>query len=79
MPHRYAAALFERTLERAPASGYIVATGTTGSGIWVMVENATSIIGLLAACVGLFVGIWTLRVQARQLRKLEREEREKGG
>jgi len=64
------------TLERHPFLGYISAGFSTGAGVISWIEPATKIVGFVAACVGLAVGVITYRVQAATLRKVRASESE---
>lgn len=52
-------------LERRPAFAYLFSTVSVGSGWLPWVDAGGKIVGLLAAIIGLVVGIYTLRIQKR--------------
>ena len=60
-------------IERRPGLGYVVATATGTTGVMGLVESTTKIISLIAACIGVVVGLYTLNVQRKQLARLNAE------
>lgn len=64
---------FVSFLEKRPTFGYVIGAATSGSGFWALVENTTKLLALVSVVIGVVVGVYTIVVHRRTLKKLELE------
>jgi hypothetical protein len=69
MIHSYLSSL----LERRPYFGYLFASISSTGGFLGIIESATKIVGFIAAIVGLIVGVYTLRIQHRVWKDVQKK------
>jgi heme/copper-type cytochrome/quinol oxidase subunit 4 len=58
-------------IERRPGVGYVASVVSTSAGFWAFLDKATKFGAFVSVVVGIAVGVVTLRVQLKQLRRRE--------